>query len=169
MSDREAINPSGKVVTKDDLKETRSQIKARIAQVLSRGQSVDVLKVPLPDDLYGEWVPRDPLSMADKEMLGFRQLNVDDVKVDLNNRPYHNDGTGALVLGDVVFMTIPKIEKEIIDEVRMERYKEANSPKKEQLEEKNFRSDMAGTGLPVISESKATPADTQHIKDAITP
>ena len=115
------------------LVESREQKKARFASVLDRGIVGDRLRVDLPDGLYGEWVPNDQMEVFRMETLGF--------KIDTEyarKRVLHSKGDAASYVGDCVYMTCPKENKEIIDEIRTEQYQRLNGPKSKQKEERDY-------------------------------
>jgi hypothetical protein len=130
--------------------EERAQKKARLAVLLDRGFIQDRLKVPLPDDLHGEWVRNDPIDIQRLRTLGF--------EVDTQyatSRSLHNDGTGSAVIGDVIFMTTSRENKELIDEIRHEQFLRSNSPRKAR-EEKQFEDKTAkdtGGQIPTFTDS----------------
>lgn len=140
----------------------RSELKARLAQVLSRSIVEDRLLVPLPDDLHGEWVPDDEVEIARKQALGFEFNTTHGI-----GNKLHDDGTGRIKVGDLVHMTIPKIQKEVIDELVREKFLELHGPRK--IEEKEFKSSVEAksrTG-PVIDQSKDTKVNAKQIVDSL--
>lgn len=148
----------------EELKRIRAEKKARFVRILERGMTVDKLHVPLPDHLYGEWILNDPISIREAETLGFR--------VDTEYAPkssLHNQGTNLGVVGDTVFMVMPREDKEILDEIRQEEFASANLPKKqgEQKEEREFETMTTRHGLPVIEESKTRSLRKEELKAAL--
>jgi hypothetical protein len=144
--------------------ESREQRKSRLAHVLERGILADRARVDLPDHLYGEWIRNDPLSRAEAQALGF--------EVDTEYAPkrgLHSDGSGAAVMGDVVFVTIPMKDKELIDEIRSDRIKAINSKPKGREEEELETNVRAATGgdIGTFSESSIGSAGATEISDAI--
>ena len=142
MSDREVdINLAKgdakvKISEEDRIKQKkdRADIKARLAVVLERGIVNDRLFVALPPDVHGEWVPNNKEEIYRMEAMGF--------KIDLEyakKRALHNDGTDASIVGDVIHMTCPRVVKEVIDEIRKEKFDAMHNPKKgKQKEEREF-------------------------------
>lgn len=130
--------------------EERAQRKARLAVLLDRGIVSDRLTVQLPPEIHGEWNRNDPLEIQRLRTLGF--------EVDTKYAParaLHNDGTGSAVVGDVVFMTTSRENKELIDEIRHEQFLASNSPRKAR-EEKQFEEKTGqGTGgmIPTFTDS----------------
>lgn len=148
---------------------SKIEMKARIAEVLDRGVVGDRLFVDLPPDMDGQWVPRDQQAMFRMEALGYQ--------VDTKWAParrLHDKGDGASHVGDVVFMVAPKIIREVIDEVKRDRYNRIHAPKGgKQKEEKDFEAQnqqVAGAGISSIVGSKVDQVtNLQQIKDIIDP
>jgi hypothetical protein len=143
--------------------ETREQRKARIAKVLDRGLSHDRLAVPLPDNLYGEWVSNDQVSIFEKEALGF--------KIDTEYAPkraLHSKGDGKSIVGDCVFMICNKEDKQLIDEIRNEQYLRINRKASEQKEEKDFNQVTRKLGLETLTESTVNEARKAELETALT-
>lgn len=142
--------------------ETRQSRKARLAEVYERGLLGDRLHVPLPPDKHGEWVPNDVVSIDRKRSLGYE---IDTVHA--NKRALHDKGDGASYVGDVVFMTCSMETKEIIDELRRERYNSLHAPKKgTQIEERQFVKTVEPESGPT-AESRSHQAKIHDIKDAL--
>lgn len=95
--------------------ETKEQRKARLVNVLSRGVIADVLNVPLPEGVKGEWVRADAMQVRAMQMLGFQIDNQYAVK-----RSIHNDGTSSARVADVIFMTTTAENYDTIHEIRNE-------------------------------------------------
>jgi hypothetical protein len=129
-------------------RELTPEIKARQAQVLSRGLLVDRFTVKLPDDMYGEWVPNDESSISRAQLLGF-EIDTEYAK----NHRLHDTGDAKSVIGDVVFMTMPKEFYQAIEEHRRTQYIENHlKNRKVQKEESEFKSTGA-EGTQVSSSS----------------
>lgn len=144
--------------------ESRAELKARLVTVYSRGVVGDRLSVPLPDDLYGEWVPADKMEVYRMESMGF--------KIDTEHaskRALHDDGTGGESrIADVVFMTCPKETKEIIEEIKREQYNDANSPRGgKQKEERDFAAETRQVGLPDATKSRVENVNIDNIRSAL--
>lgn len=150
---------SGKI-TKEEI-ESREQKKARRAEVLDRGMIGSRLQVKLPDDRYGEWVPKDDVFR--KQALGF--------EIEKNYKPdhrVHDQGDGATYVGDVVFMTCSKEDKEILDEIRQERYDRLHKPKGgKQIEEREYINSV-DKDIPPDAASNVRQARKEDISAAIT-
>jgi hypothetical protein len=97
--------------------EERARRKALLIQSFDRGVIHDRLTVPLPADMYGEWCRNDPLEIDRLRTLGFE---ID--REHATNRSLNDDGSGAAIVGDVIFMTTSRENKDLIDEVRMEKF-----------------------------------------------
>lgn len=143
--------------------EERAKKKARLATLLDRGIVSDRLQVALPPDKHGEWVRNDPLDIHRLETLGF--------EVDHEfapSRALHSDGSGAAVVGDVIFMITSRENKELIDEIRHEQFLAANNPKKSK-EEVDFEANVRSTGgdVPVFTDSKQRVVRKEQIADVL--
>lgn len=131
--------------------ESREQKKARRAQVYDRGMAGARLQVELPDGVYGEWVPKDSVEVHRKQLLGFK-VDTEYAK----RRALHDVGDSASYVGDCVFMVCSREDKEILDEVRKERYDRIHVPKGgKQKEEKDFLNQAAGATVPTSMGSVA--------------
>jgi hypothetical protein len=150
----------------DDFKNLdRAGRKARLATVLERGMTADRLSVKLPDDLYGEWVANDPMEIARLQSMGF-ELDTEYAP----KRALHGSGSSEARVGDVVFMITGKETKELMDEIRRDKYEEAHGRPKKQKEETEFKSGMAedAAGVKTITESAASSANYDQLKQALT-
>jgi hypothetical protein len=138
--ERNVETPSGQVF-KFESGMTKNEIKGMLVEVLDRGMINDRLYMGnvLPPDQHGEWVHVD--AIPEYQVIGF---SVDD-KLG-KERGLHNNGTNRTQVGDVVFMTVPKIVKEAIDEARLDRYnrmhgRDGNIP----IEESNYAAEASKT------------------------
>lgn len=144
--------------------EDRAAKKARLATVLERGIVGDRLQVDLPPDLHGEWVRNDPLEINRLQAVGFEVDNKF-----ATSRSLHNDGTGASIVGDVVFMTCSRETKEIIDEIRHDQFMRMNRPGKSKEEKEFVEAVHAQTGgvIPSVVESQQHSIRTAEIAAAL--
>jgi hypothetical protein len=111
----------------------RAKRRASIVTALERGVINDRMAIKLPDHMHGEWVRRDSVEIDAMRRLGFEVETQYGKENALNT-----DGSGSIIVHDVVFMTTSREQKELIDEVKQERaYNQAN-PKGPQKEEKEF-------------------------------
>lgn len=153
----------GEKINEQDKVESRADRKARMAQVFDRGVVGDRLHVDLPEHLHGEWVPSDAVSVHRKESLGFR-IDTEYAK----NRKLHDKGDSASYVGDVVFMVCDRENKEILDEIRRDRYNAVHAPRGgKQKEERDFITQADKETAPT-AESKAHQARKADITAAIT-
>lgn len=147
--------------------ETRAQKKARRAQVLARGGANDRLAVEYPADKYhGEWVPfKDGgVEVHRKKALGF-WIDTEFA----TQRALHSDESyeGGSVIGDTVWMMCTREDKDILDEIKQERYDAIHNPKKgKQKEERDFLNQAPGETAPA-SESNVKTVRRRDIADAI--
>lgn len=143
----------------------RTEKKARLASVLERGLTSDRLNVSLPDNLYGEWCPNDQMEIARYETMGFEI----DTKY-APKRALHGSGSGEARVGDVVFMTTNRETHELIEEIRREQF-EAQHGKpnsKIQREEREFKAGASAEGVKTITESVASTANYDALKQALS-
>jgi hypothetical protein len=150
-------------VTKID----RKELKAKLVAVLDRGITNDRLAVDLPGHVHGEWVVNDPMEIARVQALGFEVDNQYAPK-----RSLHSDGSTTAIVGDVIHMVCSKEVKEVIDEIRRERFiaehgSAAPSGMDNLPEERGFKTAMVGAGVKVIDESKAGVVGADEVNIAI--
>lgn len=133
--EREVNTLQGTKTLNDDLLKDLSddQFEKEIATVLERGVTNMRLNVVLPEDLYGEWVPNDPVEIFRKQSLGFK---IDD-KYAVSNA-LHSDGTGKPIIGDVIFMVNSKRFKVAYDKLMHKRFEETHGNKQAQVEERQY-------------------------------
>lgn len=134
--------------------------KARVASVLARASSIDTLAVPdLPKNLWGEWVPRDNVSLLHHEMLGFRVDDQYSQKTSVN---------GTNIQGDCIFMVQPIELHNLIVEQRNEEYNRTHgitgNGAREEIE---FASTKADELPGFISKSGLEVVDGEAIKSAL--
>lgn len=164
--EREINTPSGidKTLTHEDIDNlSDDQLDAHVASVLDRGITNSRLKVPLPDDLVGEWVPSDAQSIYEKQSLGF----VMDDKYALKHA-LHSDGTDKSIIGDVVHMIAPKRLMNAIEKKRRSDFDlrhGAGARRKRQVEEQGFLAQDHGK-LVITEESSAVEVGLSQIQAA---
>lgn len=146
----------------------RVRRKARVAEVLERGLVADRLYVELPDDVHGEWVLNDPVDIDHAKLLGF-ELDTEYA----TNRALHSAGDGKAVIGDVIHMITSQENKDLIDEVKREKFiRRHGKPGQEettgQAEETEFAAQaQAQLGIPVVDKSTARTAREDDIREAL--
>lgn len=142
----------------------RAKRKAKLLHALDRGVVHDRLNVMLPDDLHGEWIRNDPLEIHRMETLGFR---VDTEYA--TKRSIHNDGSGRPVIGDAVFMVCDKEVKDIIEEIRTEKFNRIHgkSTGREEQEYADVVSKGTGGDIGAFTESAQREARKADIADAL--
>ncbi len=148
----------------EGIPESRADKRARLIQIYERGVVGDRLHVPLPDNKVGQWVHSDPMAVHRMEGLGY---TVD--KEYAPKRRLHDKGDGASYVGDVVFMIADKETREIIDEIKAERYERLNNPKN-QKEDSDFATQnraLSSAGIGTINESKAHSVKKAEIEQAL--
>ena len=140
---------------------------ARLVSVMDRGMTGERLKVDLPNDIYGEWVPNDKMEIYRMESMGFRV----DEEYAMKNA-LHNDGTGKPIIGDVIFMTTPKLIREAQVEATRRKYIETHGDPKDKKrlhsEEKAFLSSLkTAGGVPAVNVGSEEAVGTQEIVDSL--
>lgn len=129
--------------------ELKKEFKAKVAGVASRGFMIDRLSVPLPADVHGEWIPDDEVSIAGARALGFE---ID--KEYATKHKLHSNAAGEAKIGDAVFMTIPKYQKEVLDELaEEERVKFHGIRGAKPAEERQYANNISKE-TPIINESR---------------
>lgn len=143
------------------LDEQKKAFKSRIARVVTRGFIVDRLNVQLPDDVHGEWIRDEPVAVAEARALGFE---IDDKYA--TKEALHTDSSGKPKIGDVVFMTMPKWQKEIIDEAKKDEYARHHGVRRgtKPAEESQYETAIPRE-TPVINESKTK---NQELRTLVT-
>lgn len=160
-TERDVETPSGatQALSNAERQKQRQQRKARYAQILERGVVGDRLHVDLPPDVYGEWVTNDLQEIYRKQALGF-VIDTEYAK----KRALHTNGTDQAIVGDVIFMTLPREDKEILDEIRQEQFDRINGKpgdRRSLKEEREYTQQVLKEGghLGVIAES-----DTRQVR-----
>lgn len=143
----------------------RAFFKRRAVRILERGHLADRLNVPLPPNVYGEWVANDPVEITRMQLAGFEE----DHKY-ATSHALHNDGTGRAKLGDVIFMTTDKMNYEVIEEYRRELFDKTHGKKKNKpKEEAEFAPMLEGQGIgKVINDSNLQIIDREQIQRIVT-
>lgn len=164
MSDRKVeLDLTNSAVENITPEERRKARKARLAGVYERGVVGDRLHVDLPPSLYGEWVPNINTEIHRKEALGFKK----DTEY-AKKRALHDKGDDASYVGDCVFMICDREDKDIIDEIRKERYEATHNPRRgKQKEERDFVSQAGDINAPT-TESKVREARKEDISAALS-
>lgn len=148
----------------------RQELKAKLAMILDRGVVQDRLYVELPDDVHGEWVLNNPMEINRLKLLGF------DVDIEYApKRAIHGDGSSGGIVGDVIFMTCPRVIKDVIDEIRDEQARATYAPRKvgkadHGKEDRDFIDSVnktPGSGVTAFSESTEHAATYADVKDAL--
>lgn len=145
--------------------ETRAERKSRLAAVYDRGVTGDRLHVDLPPDLDGEWVPTTGggTAVARKKALGYWI----DKEYAKNHSALHDKGDEGSHVGDVVFMVTTRDNKELLDEIKKERFREAHLPKGGKHKEERDFLNQADREVKPLAESNASKASVSDITDAL--
>lgn len=118
------------------------EITKRMVEIADRGFTSFRLKVPLPDDWYGEWAPSDPASIAEYHMKGFI---IDDKFAP--QHALHSDATGKPIVGDVIHMICPTRIKQAHDRAAQIRYDRVHGKRKNLPEETQYEANVKNLGL----------------------
>lgn len=139
----------------------RKEYEARITSVLSRGILTDKLKVELPNDMHGEWVYNDATAITNKKLIGF---DIDETYAPKN--ALHTDASGKPIIGDTIFMTIPRWKFEIFEKARQKKYDEHHGVRAgKSAEERNFETEANRNETPAINKSSTVNADIKKIAE----
>lgn len=167
--DREVNTPSG-ITEKLNISDVLygegdldpQKLHALAVEILDRGVTYSRFQVDLPPDMHGEWVPKDALAIREMQTKGFQ---IDKQFANKNAIKEHSDIGNSV--GDVVFMTCPKIWKDILDEEKHRRFVAMNGSPSEvraaKAEEKAYSSNAKtiekfGIGNFTSSETRNVPA-----------
>lgn len=146
---------------------SKAELKKRIAEIYDRGVVGDRLHVDLPPHIVGQWVPNDQQAVYRMESMGYT--------VDTEFAPrrrLHDKGDGASYVGDVIHMIAPREVRDVIDEVKRERYDRIHAKSGKQKEETDFESSqrtLSTAGIGTINESKTHSVNKDDIKRIIDP
>ena len=97
------------------------QLVRRFVDIGDRGLVDMRLHVPLPPDVYGEWVSNTPEKIVEAMQLGF----VVDTKY-ATKYALHSNGSGEPIVGDVIHMIIPKKVKDAMSIASQIRYQQVH-------------------------------------------
>ncbi len=169
ITNEDRVNTGNDPISADMLPEvapeTRAEKRARLIQIYERGVVGDRLHVDLPPDKVGQWVVNDTMAIHRMEGIGYQ---VD--REFAPKRKLHDKGDGASYVGDVVYMVADRETREIIDEIKAERYERLNNPRR-QKEETDFeaanRVANSSAGIGTLNESKAHIAKKSEIEKAL--
>lgn len=145
----------------------RARLKAKRVQILDRGLVAESLRVELPEDLYGEWGPNDPMYIKDMTDKGF----IIDTQY-IGDRYRVGEGKSP----DVVHFITSKENKSLWNEV----YEEEAAKKhgsihgqpgdistKPQLEEREAAANANGL-MPLINESEEKVLDLHGLQNVLS-
>lgn len=162
---------SGGIIALDKTK-SREELKALMIEILDRGLVQDRLYIPLRNGLHGEWVPNYSNDINEKKLLGF-EIADSTRHVASEVEQISTDGKGTeIIAGDVVYMVCSKERKEVLDEIRHERFIAMHGKKgdKKQQEEREFELQnkaLAKFGIGTISESTTESVSGEDIKNML--
>jgi len=101
-----------KIIIQAPSQEEVLQYKRRLFETADRSYLNDRLNVPLPPELYGEWIGTDDFSQYNAIQRGF----IDGAEYLTEFNKVHDTSSGS-VIGDVKFMVIPKWKYEAQREI----------------------------------------------------
>lgn len=162
MSDT-PIGPSPNVVIPTEAApiqqpKNKEEAKALFLSLSDRGVVNQRLNIPIPDDMYGEWVYNDPIEINRFQLMGFREGAEFAEKSALHGRSR---------ISDVVFMIAPKFVKEAIDEVTRERFAKTHGSPNKRSETKEARDLAEHSELPVVNSSSEESIGLDEIRKAL--
>lgn len=115
MSDTKVIIQKAAEATKqaEATEEEKLAFKRRLFETADRSYLNDRFNVPLPEDMYGEWIGTDDFSQFNAQNKGF----VDGAEFLKQFNKIHEQADGKSTIGDVKFMVIPKWKQEAHQEM----------------------------------------------------
>lgn len=150
---------SNKPLSGSEREDLKSELRSVFADVRFRGFTSTRMDIALPPEVYGEWVPLDQNEIDRKKLLGFK---IDDTYA--ARASIGSDGTKKPIVGDCVFMTCPRIVKEVQDQLLNEEKTRVHGTRAQQAalraEEQKFRDRVnkkivnTGTEMPVVTEGR---------------
>lgn len=143
---------------------SRSDRRARRAQVLERGSVGDRLHVPLPEGMGGQWVHNSQEEIFRMEAIGY-QIDTEYAK----QRALHSNGTDQSIVGDVIFMTCDAETREDIEDLRKIQFDKIHGKQGTRRgEEREFANEMAtNQQIPAIMGSRETAVSGADIAQSI--
>lgn len=162
---------SGGIIALDKTK-TREELKALMVEILDRGIVQDRLYIPLNDGLHGEWVPNYSNDINEKKLLGF-EIADSTKHVKGGIETISTDGKGTeIIVGDTLYMVCSSVRKEVLDEIRHERFVQAHGRKGDnsQSEEREYLANAKGLkkfGIGAINESHTESVSGTDIQETL--
>ncbi len=143
MPEERAIENGLLGLTSEDIeKYSDDELIARYVELADRSV-VDIrTSVPLPPDVWGEWVSNTPEAIAAASMSGFK---VDDKYA--SNLALHSNAKGEPIIGDVIFMTCPMRLHVAMEKASRIRFNQVHGKATGMQEEKDFEGSIRSTGL----------------------
>jgi hypothetical protein len=136
----------------------KEEAKALFLSLRDRGIVNERFNIPLPSDIYGEWVVNDPIEINRFLAMGFEFGD-----------QYAKQSAihGTARIADVVFMTAPRFVKEAIDEVNRERFEAMHGAPGRRKNLKEERDLASKSELPIVNQSSQEAVDINAIKAAL--
>lgn len=164
--DIDLVSGSVQITSDEKALSEKNARRIKLREVYDRGVVGDRLHIELPNDVVGQWVPSDKLAIHRMESLGY---SID--REHAKNSKLHDKGDDAAHVGDVVFMVASRETREMIDEIKAERYEALNNPQRKQREESNFEAQnksLSNVGINTINESKTHLVKKQEIQSILS-
>jgi hypothetical protein len=158
MTERPVVTTGNVSASQEVNEKEKREYASRAIQVLDRGLVNARLNVDLPNDTHGEWVANDPESIYRYKALGFE---IDETHAAGNS--LHSDATGKAIIGDVIFMTIPKWKKEVLDKSKQSLIDQVHNKKRDLREEMEANT----FGLERVNESSINRVGAREINVAL--
>jgi hypothetical protein len=134
--EREVNTPSGEVRKFNFDEMSPEQMKALAVEILDRGVTASRFQIDLPPDMYGEWVPNYALSVREMQAKGFTIDKIFAKEAAVREQ----SGDHGNIIGDVIYMTCPKVWKDTLDEEKHRRFVAMNGTPGQNIvaEEKDY-------------------------------
>lgn len=144
-ADERKLTPEEAVEKAKKLKD----LKVRAAQILRRGQTLDIIDQALrllPEGHYGQLVRNNDTDIQRYQALGFDFARKPE-EADVEKVSPHSEADTRIVIGDCVLMTIDADEVSVIQSIKSQRAQERIGAGKRQ-----FFDDAKDHGLPIVGE-----------------
>jgi hypothetical protein len=152
---------------------SKSQLKAKMVEILDRGVTSSRLDLDVDTDIHYEWVPNNAVEKNRMKTLGFEVLSR---KNHLRSgNPLHEGGGDEIIVGDVIAMGCSKARKEVLDEIKQERFtamhgKAGSNVQGEETDfQKRMRESAEPAGVTAIVESSTQSIGGNELLNAIKP
>ena len=148
---------------------SKSDLRAKMVEILDRGVTSDRLHLDVDPDIHYEWIPNKTEDINTYKTYGFEVLSRKYVR---GGNPLHEQGGDEIIVGDVIAMGCSKARKEVIDEIRLERFtamhgKPGSNTQKEEGDFSNAARTLKEAGIDHFAESKTESVSGAELEAAI--